>query len=136
MHAPSDPEELRIRYELIANSWLYATLRHPGRAWLKDMDHNVYRNLANFVLGPKVYGLTNKAGRQPEFSDILHYERRVREKAYELVRDGDDFDQLYTLKAALVKACKDPETRQLHFVSRFTDSASDGAWRGNKRDRE
>jgi hypothetical protein len=121
---PDSPEELRIRYELISNAWIYASMRHPGRGWLKDTDRDVYRNFVNYILGPSVMGLADKAGRFPDFKgDVLHYERAIREKAYELVRDGDDEDRLFTLKQAIKKACKDPEVRQLNFVARISDRA-------------
>ena len=141
---PSTAEELRSRYELIANAWLYAMLRHPGRCWLKDMDRDVYRNFANYILGPSVAGLEDKAGRKPFFGDIMHYERMIRERAYELVRDGDEEDIMHTLKGAIKKACKDPEIRQLHFINRFSDHADEEPrrkpWqrddRGAKRERD
>ena len=54
MGPPGNSEELRGRYELIANAWLYAQLRHPGRKLLADLTRDSYSDTVNYLLGPKV----------------------------------------------------------------------------------
>ena len=115
--ALADSEALRARYELLQNVWLYAELRHPA-----GMCRETYRDIVGHLLGPKVLQLRIKdeAGREvsPSFFQVLHYERAVRKKAYELVREGDEADIVYTLHDALRIAIKDAETRALYQSSR------------------
>ena len=128
---PAGPEQLRHRYELIANVWLYAKMRHPGRQWLQDHDRETYRDTITYILGSKVMGLTieveddraNIIKVQPTWKTIMGYEKQIRKKAYELVLDGDDHGSTFTLKAALFAACRHSETRSLYFITPLTFQA-------------
>jgi hypothetical protein len=118
---PADAEELRTRYRLLANAWLFAEARHPNRTWLADFNANTYTTLADYILGPKVLQLhatsttsTPGTGPSPSWETCLRYEFEVRRLAYETIRtDGG------TLTAALISAAKDSETRNLFLTLPF-----------------
>ena len=139
---PRTTEDLRDKYHLLSNVWLYAKLRHPGRDWLKDLTPKTYQTMVDHLLGPKVAWLEIETSFGPKMypsrKSVCHYERAIRRLAYEFVRDGDDQGNNYTLAEALKKACADPECRQLNFVTRldnlvavpFTDNERGGGGRG------
>ena len=112
---PTDAEELRTRYRVLANAWLFASSRHPNRVWLADFAEATYTKLADYLLGPKVFQLratlnpnSPDTGPTASWDTVLRYEFEIRRAAYELVRaDG------FTLDAALTAAAKDSEVRNL-----------------------
>ena len=123
---PETNEQLRDKYRILSNCWLYAKLRHPGRDWLRDLDATTYTALADYILGPKVATLNlgdeddDSPARYPPKKVVMGYEKAIRRFAYTLVRDGDAEGKRYTLAEAIKKACTDPETRQFNFVVKTT----------------
>ena len=119
---PKDPEELRTRYRILGNAWLFAGARHGGREWLADFDENVFPSFADYVLGPKVYSLqatrmdekgsTESIGATPDWDIILQYEYEMRKQVMDWVKEDN-----MTMKDAFAKVVKDSETRELRFMN-------------------
>jgi hypothetical protein len=65
---PKDPEELRLRYRLLTNAWMFAQSRHPNRNWLIDFDsERTYGqtrrwNQAGFHSDPSLRARDSKGG--------------------------------------------------------------------------
>jgi hypothetical protein len=127
--APRDAEELRLRYRVLTNAWVFAASKHPNRTWLIDFDaERSYGRLADYLLGPKVAMLTASPdyakpteGPTPSFAVVLHYEFEIRKAAYELVRLGTT-----SLDQGLRLAMRDAELRMMHFLQPFSFQLSKG----------
>ena len=122
---PKDPEELRVKYELICNAWLFAKTRYGSREWLRFLTRGSYDCLCKYIFGPKVMRIESAPVGQsatpihPSWTLVLHYQQEIRKKAYEYVReDGTE------LTVAITKAIKDEETRALHFTAPFAQEVA------------
>ena len=129
---PRDGEELREKYTLINNVWLFARTRYANREWLQTVTPLTYNFLAAFILGATVKNLPsaklgpNKVVLHPDWDGVvLPYEFEVRKLMYKLIRD-----KKLPLLEAMVLACKHGETRSLHLtapfhqqVARYTDAS-------------
>ena len=113
-------EELRIKYALISNAWLFARARFGSRPWLKSWERNPFYDLIEYLFGPKCMKLLSaplglsKQRITPSWDVLYNFQHEIRPKAYELVREEG-----HTLKDALAAAMKDTEVRELHFTSAF-----------------
>ena len=88
-----DSEELRIKYTLINNAWLFARSRFTSRDWVQTLQRDSFQTLSAYILGPKVKGLESAeisgVKIQPEWSTvIMPYEKEIRKKMYKLTREG------------------------------------------------
>ena len=118
---PKNSEQLRQRYRVLNNTWLMMKLRFRAKPWLNDVEPESYQTvLAKYVLGRKVadHVTRNREGHEikPSWDLVLHYEREIRKKGYDLV-----IEENLPIMAAIAKACKCSETRELHFVERLID---------------
>ena len=72
---PADTEELRERYVVLDNSWLYSKLKHSNKPWLQDMHQGAFAKTIKHLLGEKVMkrrGLVD-AGIQIPWEAVLTY---------------------------------------------------------------
>ena len=69
---PQDPEELRVKLRIMGNAWLFLKTKHTNRAWLKDLDKDVWVSYADHLLGKKVYGLRDSKGEPPSWHCLLY----------------------------------------------------------------
>lgn len=51
---PGNGEEPRTKHRCMANTILYAKLKHTTRAWLQDLDVDIFRQFTDFLMGPLV----------------------------------------------------------------------------------
>ena len=124
---PADPESLRLRHRRIGLAWSFVASRHTNRKWLSGVSVEDFRLLSDYVLGPRVAGLSTKSPSGEVFgrvswNQVLEYEFQVRKLAYELVRTGD----AATISDGLKAAIKDAETRQLHLIDPMALTWSSG----------
>lgn len=129
---PADSEELRRKLRCWGYAFIYAKLRHPGRAWLKSANQEVICEYCDFLLGDQVYGLVAKdqsdnVVARPKWSQVLHYDFQIRKEMAKHVLKGHDFAD------ALRKAMADPALREHNFVTPLACSAIASATRPRSR---
>jgi hypothetical protein len=118
--APRDGAELRTKYSLIVNAWLFARTRFTSREWLATLKTDSYVPLAEYILGDKVAGLKSaelgpsRLRISPEWAICLEYEYEIRKLAYEHIRD-DGLDML----DAMAKAMRDEQCRSMFLTAPF-----------------
>ena len=122
---PKDAEALRLRHRRIGLAWMFVSTKHKNRPWLADITVEDYRVHSDYILGQYVNGLVSKNSQGQMVAKVtwqgtLDYDHEVRKKAYELVRSGLEV----TVAAALKKAGRDSETRQLHLLDPMTLEAA------------
>jgi hypothetical protein len=118
---PSSPEELRLRHRRIGLAWEMILTKHHNRAWLVGTSVECYRLLSDYILGPRVAGLSSKTASgnvvsRPSWQIILDYDHEIRKKAYELIRTGE----MTTIALALVSAMRNAELRQVSLLEPMT----------------
>ena len=52
--APANSEQLRRRYKIEDNSFIYAKYKHGSKTWLHDFTKGTFGSLADYILGDKV----------------------------------------------------------------------------------
>jgi hypothetical protein len=57
---PVDAEEFRKTLKIMAHAWLSVSLRHSNRPWMQSIEHKVFTDHADYMLGEYVLGLTAK----------------------------------------------------------------------------
>eukprot|EP00973_Karenia_brevis_P032596 4499574-Karenia_brevis.AAC.1 len=62
---PKSSEELRARLAVMGNMWCFLRCKFQ-KSWLEEMTPQVWSRYANFLLGPKVYGLRMRTGDRQE----------------------------------------------------------------------
>eukprot|EP00973_Karenia_brevis_P035090 4840482-Karenia_brevis.AAC.1 len=100
----------------MGNMWCFLRCKFQ-KSWLEGMTPQVWSRYANFLLGPKVYGLRMRTGDRQEESAVhvpwtllLSYELEIFKAACNLVNDEG-----LTLTKALESAMRDNFTRDIHF---------------------
>lgn len=78
---PGDPEEYRRRMKIVAHVYIFAHLKYPHKAVLKDLTPYTFERFVDFVLGEHVLGLEAKDDAdlvvsKPTFKSVLHYDSR------------------------------------------------------------
>jgi hypothetical protein len=114
---PQNPEQLRRRVVLMGTAWLFCGVKHTNRAWLKDLNPQLWQDLLDYLLGEHVYGLVAKdsAGRTlttPGWHQVLEYEHAIRREACRRVAQARG-----TLAECLREAAKDPVTKERYFTT-------------------
>ena len=77
---PKDPEELRVKYELICNAWLFAKTRYGSRDWLRGLQRGSFEVLCKYIFGPKVMKIESApvgslaTPIHPSWQLVLHYQ--------------------------------------------------------------
>ena len=120
---PKTAEELRLRHRRIGVAWEMARTRHRNRVWLQGGIVEAFRQVSDHILGKYVSGLALPNDQKPKWEIVLSYEQEIRKKAYQWVRQGDS----PTIEEALLKAIRDPELMNLHFVIPVTTSVAASA---------
>ena len=123
---PSDPEQLRRRLRTLGIAYLYAKLKHPGRAWLQSASPELFADYVDYLLGEHVRGLEaqDQSGNtvsRPAWKQILHYEFQIRKEHAKLVNNGSTF------RDALRQAWLDTSIRDRHFITPIAVSGASGA---------
>ena len=113
---PGDPEEYRRRMKIVAHVYIFAHLKYPHKAILKDLTPYTFQRFVDFVLGEHVLGLEAKddAGlvvSKPTFKSVLHYEHQVRKEMIRLTNEG------HKMGDALEAARKDTVIKERHFIT-------------------
>ena len=114
-HMPNNPEALRAKLKLVGHVWAFLKTRHTTNRWLRDFTPKCFEVYVDFLLGKSVYGLRGAANTEPPWALILNYEYELRKKAYDWV-----VSEQFTLQDALKTAIKDPELKNLHFLTPWT----------------
>ncbi len=113
---PTTPEEYRRRMKIVAHVYLFAQLKYPHKATLKELTPYTFQKFVDFVLGEHVHGLEAKddAGlvvSRPTFKSVLHYEHQMRKEMIRLTNDG------HKMVDALEMARKDMVIKERHFIT-------------------
>jgi len=113
---PQGPEELRKRLTLLGTAWLFTAFQQTHKAYLQNMDPQLFQEYINYLLGEHVHGLFAKdAGGSsiagPSWTLLLNYDQAIRHKAVQLVKKGSTF------KAALKAAWEDPLVKERNFTT-------------------
>ena len=115
---PKDPEELRVKFKIYGALFLMLKTKHANRSVLQDVTRGTWEDFVEYLLSEKVYRLELRAqGRRYGCSWplLLSYELQMRKDAFEKVNlEGLGVD------AAVRKAMKDPEIRQMYFASQLS----------------
>ena len=129
---PVDPEELRTRYKVLENNFLYTQFKFSNIEWLRDCHKGTFAGLADYLLGTKVMKLPalKDQGKTVEWATLLRYELAIRKKAMEFVKDDG-----LGLATALRKAMQDEETRALYFTSYISTGAGTKSIKQRERSR-
>ena len=115
---PVDTEEYRTKLRVEANTWLMIQSKMRSKPFLQGLSPNSWGKFADFILGDRVATLKVPCPAtgtmqpvSPAWHIVLHYEQKLRESAFRLVRD----DRL-TLDDALKAVTRDAELKELHFT--------------------
>ena len=115
---PVDTEEYRIKMRVEANLWLMIAAKMKTKPFLQGLTQQSFYKFVDHILGDKVATLKvpdpvngNMVPVSPPWTIVLHYEHKLREAAFRLVRDEDK-----TLDEALKLVIRDAELKELHFT--------------------
>eukprot|EP00972_Heterocapsa_arctica_P080783 11903549-Heterocapsa_arctica.AAC.1 len=80
--------------------WLYAKLRHPGRAILFTASTQLFADYADYLLGEEVFGLRSRDPQghvvtSPSWALVLSYEREIRREVARKLQDGHDLEMAF-----------------------------------------
>ena len=67
---PSNPEELRIRVVVMGNAWIFVSVAHSNRAYLKGVTPQIFQEYLDYLLGENVMGLVAKGHGFPTGSSM------------------------------------------------------------------
>ena len=112
---PSNSEQLRQRIETWGTSWIWASLLHTNRAYLKNLTPRLFETYGKHMVGPKVLGLVSSGEigapvSRDTWLKVLNYEYEVRKYAMKLMQKGTPFID------ALPAAYNDPIIKATHFT--------------------
>ena len=100
----------------MAYSWLLAKVRYPDMKVVRGMDLKVWRDFADWLVGPEVWGdglrLHGSIVSTPTLELVLDYEYELRRKACMLVNHDDK-----SFVEALKEAQGDSELKRRHFTA-------------------
>ena len=122
--APKTSEELRTKYEVMANAWCMVKIKMPDLKVLKDFDRDILVNeFTKWILGKDVmrWPVKNAAGEvafHPPWSLVLSFELEVRKQAMKLVNETG-----LSLQAGLQAAMKDHMLYQRYFLNCLSTSS-------------
>ena len=115
---PVDTEEYRTKLRVEANTWLMIASKMRSKPFLQGLTPQCFGKFVDHVLGDKVATLKVPdpltgvmQPLSPPWNIVLHYEQRLREAAFRLVREDGS-----TLSDALKAVTKDAELKELHFT--------------------
>jgi hypothetical protein len=115
---PVDTEEYRTKLRVESNAWLMIQSKMKSKAFLQGLTPNSFGKFTDYVLGDRVATLKvpdptsgTMVAVSPPWNIVLHYEYKMREAAFRLVRD----DQI-TLDEALKRVVRDSELKELRFT--------------------
>ena len=95
---PTDENGLRLKYAIIANLWLLAQMRQPGRSIYQDLDRCTFNDFLDTLISPS-------------WSFCLSYEFELRKEAFRLCKE-----QQYGIQAALWSTIRNTEHRMKHWL--------------------
>jgi len=101
---PTGTEEFRTKLAIMGNVWLFLKTKHSNRPWLADFNKDVFKDMADHILGETSWGLrSHNSGIEvgPSWNMVLKYEHELRKKAAERVGEGT------TYKEAIKAVCED-----------------------------
>ena len=123
---PVNAEQLRFRYRVLENGYLYGRFKHANKSWLADLEPGFFStSFADFLLGKRVLLLEAAAenGQEVPWSAVLRYEFAIRKSAMDLIKDEG-----LTLVQAIERAKKDEELRALYFTAYVTLNKKKRGW--------
>ena len=88
---PANMEELRTKYKVMTNLWLFAQMREPGRRLYGDLDKDTFSDFVdeliiekNFLLERRINGVKMVI---PQWEHCLNYEQELRNEAIRLTME-------------------------------------------------
>ena len=124
---PRNPEELRHRLSLMFTGIIFISLQHSNRKELCGFPPDFVHKYTAYLLGEHCWGLIAKENEgntiaTPHWGLVIKYEYAIRKKAYREMNDtGKD------LRTCLREAWLDPLTKERHFSTPLSISASSGS---------
>ena len=124
---PRNPEELRHRLSLMFTGIIFISLQHSNRKELCGFTPDFVHKYTAYLLGEHCWGLIAKDNdgntiATPHWGLVVKYEYAIRKKAYREMNDtGKD------LRTCLREAWLDPLTKERHFSTPLSISASSGS---------
>ena len=114
--APTTPEQLRVKYKVLANCWLMGQMRQPGRHLFSDLDRNTFADFLDVLLSEKNFLLIKNIGAnrviRPDWSLCMGYEHELRKEALRLAREKG-----FPIQHALWAAYNDSHHRLENFLN-------------------
>ena len=129
--APTTPEQLRLKYKVLANCWLMGQMRQPGRHLFSDLDRNTFADFLDVLLSEKNFSLIQNIGAnrviRPDWSLCMGYEHELRKEALRLVREKG-----LSFQRSLWAAYNDPHHRLDNFLNFLKLDTADHAENENR----
>ena len=114
--SPATPEQLRLKYKVLANRWLMGQMRQPGRHLFSDLDRNTFADFLDVLLSEKNFLLIKNIGPnrvvRPDWSLCRGYEHELRKEALRLARERG-----FPIRRALWAAYNDSHHRLENFLN-------------------
>ena len=112
---PTDEKGLRLKYSILANLWLLAQMRQPGRTIYADFDRNTFIDFLETLLDKDNFNFYKEVdGRpmiSPSWSYCLSYEFELRKEAIRLCKE-----QSFGIQSALWTTLRNMEHRMKHWL--------------------
>jgi hypothetical protein len=130
--APKDPEDLRFRLKVLGLAMGLVKLKLSNTIWLRTMEHKLFNDHTEHILGSKIYLLRarNDSGDEvgaPSWNLILNYEHELRRKGAELINmEG------MSIQEAFIAARNDQDTKTNFFTTPLAVSVHAGGSRRGK----
>ena len=119
---PATPEQLRQRIKLLGHTFIFAKIKYPHKAALRDLEPLHFTKLADYLLGEHIMGLEAKDAKgevvsKPTFELVLSYEHQIRRNAVKLMNRGKAMDE------ALGESMTDLIVKERYFLTPNSASA-------------
>ena len=112
---PTDEKGLRLKYALMANLWLLAQMRQPGRSIYQDLDRCTFNDFLDTLLDRDNFNFFKEVeGRaliSPSWSFRLSHEFELRKEASRLRKE-----QQFGIQSALWATLRNTEHRMKHWL--------------------
>ena len=125
---PTDSEDLRARYRLLARAWELVRMKVPHKPFLKDYSMKIFDDLVEWLLSSDVYRTEIKSPDgtftyRPTWGTLLDFEYEVRRWVARKLNSNASL----TLSATITQAMQDTALIQKHFTNKVNIGAGAAA---------
>ena len=115
---PTNTEELRTKYKVMANMFLPAKMRQPSRHLYKDLEVNTFSGFLDELLSDRNFLMEGGDDDNlilPPWNECLNYEFQIRKEAVRLC-----MEEGFSIKDSLWHTLADKERRMQHWILKLT----------------